>query len=712
MQILGTIHNWPIQRKLLLIILATLLASLGLVMIGIVGYELSTYRNRLAQEVTQVGGFIAANSAPTLAFDDEQTARQILATLKASPAVAFAVLYTADGRVFAAYSRSEQHTVSPPAEPGPARLEFSGRQLELVRPVEQKGLPLGTLFLVADTASVYGRLRNYIGIVLVVSTAVGGGAILLQRLLQRLISEPLLELCGMAERIAGGDLNANVPVKSDDQIGRLAGAFNRMTGELANSYRELEESRARLAGIVGTAMDAIITTDADRRILLFNASAERMFDCRSADAIGSSIARFIPACFDETFSTGQAALSGLKGVRASGDEFPIEASISALEVGGSKLFTVIVRDITERKEAEEALRASEHRLERAEEIAHFGYWRYDMILDHMTWSDETYRIHGVTPGGFPPSFDRYLQFVHPDDREHVDQAIKKRELDLQYRIIRPNGVLRYLTATGEVLRDERGEIVALFGTFLDTTELRRTERDLQEKNAELERFIYTVSHDLKSPLVTVKTFLGYLEQDMTSDNSERIEKDMIYIRTAAEKMGLLLDELLEMSRIGRLINPPVRVMFRVLVEEALQAVAGSISERGVEVQVSGDITLYGDRPRLVEIWQNLVENAVKFMGDQASPRIEIGLENVGGEPVFFVCDNGAGVDPRYAKKIFGLFEKLDPKSKGTGLGLALVKRIVEFYQGTVWVESPGIGQGACFRFTLPETLKEKHRSID
>ena len=705
MLIFDTIGNMAIQRKLLLIIGATLVVSLVLAMVGIVGYELSTYRARLAQHVTEVGSFLAANSGPTLAFEDAETARDILATLKGSPEVAFAVLYAADGSVFASYTRSDQPPTSAPASPGPPRLELAVRHLEFVRPVEQLGLPLGTLYLRADMARVYLRLRNYARIVLLVSLAIGAGALLLQGLLRRLISEPLLELSGMAERIAGGDLTARVPVRSGDEIGRLAGAFNRMTGELDRSYKKLQESRARLAGIVGTALDAIITTDADRRILLFNAAAERMFGCPAADAVGSSIDRFIPVPFQETGATGRTAVGELKGVRQNGEEFPIEASLSALETGEGRLVTVILRDITERKEAEEALRASEYRLRRAEEIAHFGNWRYDAATDHITWSDETYRIHGVTPGGFQPTFAGYLQFVHPDDREHFEQALKKLDLDFQFRIVRADGVLRYLTATGEVQRDDKGEVKDLFGTYFDTTELRQAERELQEKNAE-ERFTYTVSHDLRSPLVTVQTFLGYLEQDLASHDSERVEKDIAYIRSAAEKMGLLLDELLEMSRIGRLVNPPVQVTFHELVEEAQLAVAGNIAERGVEVQVLGDdVTLYGDRPRLVEIWQNLVENAVKFMGEQASPRIEIGLERVSGEQVFYVRDNGVGIDPRYAEKVFGLFEKLDSKSKGTGLGLALVRRVVQLYQGRVWVESPGVGEGACFRFTLPAALQ-------
>ena len=200
--------------------------------------------------------------------------------------------------------------------------------------------------------------------------------------------------------------------------------------------------------------------------------------------------------------------------------------------------------------------------------------------------------------------------------------------------------------------------------------------------------------------------MGCLEQDLARSDRERIEKDMHHIHTAAGKMARLLDELLEMSRVGRIVNPPVWVTFQTLVEEALSAVAGRIMERRVEVSLGNEsVTLYGDRSRLVEIWQNLVENAVKFMGDQPSPRIEIGTELHGRDTVFFVRDNGIGIDPRHQAKVFGLFEKLDPNHEGTGLGLALVKRIVELYKGTVWLESQGLGQGACFRFTLPEAVK-------
>ncbi|MFH0995659.1 MAG: sensor histidine kinase [Pseudomonadota bacterium] len=236
----------------------------------------------------------------------------------------------------------------------------------------------------------------------------------------------------------------------------------------------------------------------------------------------------------------------------------------------------------------------------------------------------------------------------------------------------------------------------------EVAERERIEASLRDKNAEMEHFIYRVSHDLKSPLVTAGAFLEYLKKDIAAQDLERVGKDMSYIRSAVEKMDQLLGELLELSRIGRVVRAPVAISFQNLVGEALSAVAGHIARQKVDVRVGeADVVLHGDAFRLSEIWQNLVENAIKYMGDQPHPSIEIGAERRKGEMAFFVRDNGMGIKPDDQAKIFGLFQKLNSGSEGTGLGLALVKRIVEMYGGRVWVESEGMGQGSCFWFTLP-----------
>ena len=226
--------------------------------------------------------------------------------------------------------------------------------------------------------------------------------------------------------------------------------------------------------------------------------------------------------------------------------------------------------------------------------------------------------------------------------------------------------------------------------------------ELEAKNAELERFTYTVSHDLKSPLITISGFVGLLESDARSGNAEKFKVDMQRINEAVEKMRRLLNELLELSRIGRLVNPPSETSFAKITEEALALTRGRLMAGEIKVNVQPDLPVVrGDRPRLVEVMQNLIDNAAKFMGDHPAPQIDIGVQMKNNEHIFFVRDNGIGIQPEYHEKVFGLFDKLDAQSEGTGVGLALAKRIVEVHSGRIWVESEGKGKGSMFCFTLP-----------
>ncbi|HND47132.1 MAG TPA: ATP-binding protein, partial [Anaerolineales bacterium] len=224
--------------------------------------------------------------------------------------------------------------------------------------------------------------------------------------------------------------------------------------------------------------------------------------------------------------------------------------------------------------------------------------------------------------------------------------------------------------------------------------------ELEVKNAELERFTYTVSHDLKSPVITIRGFLGFLEQDALSGNVTRLRGDIQRIADATDKMQTLLNELLELSRIGRLVNPPNLVPFNEIVSEALELVLGRIQKNHVQVHTQDEMeAVYVDRQRMVEAVQNLIDNAAKFVGE--NPKIEIGQRGRDGNMLlFFIKDNGIGIPHVHHERIFGLFNKLDAISEGTGIGLALVRRIIEVHKGRIWVQSEP-GQGSTFFFTLP-----------
>jgi signal transduction histidine kinase len=234
-------------------------------------------------------------------------------------------------------------------------------------------------------------------------------------------------------------------------------------------------------------------------------------------------------------------------------------------------------------------------------------------------------------------------------------------------------------------------------------------KDLEAKNAELERFTYTVSHDLKSPLVTIGGFIGIIEEDIRKGNIDRVPRSTGRIREAARKMRQLLDELLELSRIGRLANPAIEISFGELAREAVELVQGELTARQVEVKIEADLPwVFVDRIRIVEVLQNLISNAIKFMGERTDPLIEICVRKTDQQPVFYVRDNGIGIAPEYHERIFGLFNKLDLTSDGTGIGLALVKRIIEVHGGTIWVES-ALGKGATFFFTLADKNQQEQR---
>ncbi len=351
------------------------------------------------------------------------------------------------------------------------------------------------------------------------------------------------------------------------------------------------------------------------------------------------------------------------------------------------------------------LQESENKLRMALEGARMAPWVWNMRADRVTGWEKVAEVLGVDLADYGDTSRAYRKIVHPEDGERFDDIMATAandggEYEFEHRILRPDGSAGWILGKGRVICDDSGRASTMSGIVYDISERKQAEIDLAVKHEELERFTYSVSHDLKSPLVTIGGFLGLLEEDIEKGAHERVRRDLDQISTAVDKMARLLEELLELSRVGRLVNPPEVVPLAELVDEARQMTAAA--RQDVELKVDTELPeVWGDRTRLLQVFQNLLENAFKFSGGQETSRVEVGADSKAGRILCWVADNGIGIEASYHDKIFELFQRLDSDVQGSGVGLALVKRIVEHHGGRIWVESEGRGKGSTFYFTLP-----------
>ena len=307
--------------------------------------------------------------------------------------------------------------------------------------------------------------------------------------------------------------------------------------------------------------------------------------------------------------------------------------------------------------------------------------------------------------------------------EHFEALLEGLEAALRGNIVHHERNLhlpRKETVMDVVNVPDIGSDGAVRGVYLllrDITHIKRREiekerlmAELAAKNSELEQFAYSVSHDLKSPLITILGSVEYLDsaessKDERSTDSARAKEDLNRIQHAAETMDRMLDELLELARLGVIESKKERVCLNELAQDTTRLLAGRIASRQAEVTISdGMPKVLGDRQRLQRVFQNLVDNGVKFTDENQAPKIEIGARFVDAaqrEVLCWVRDQGTGISDDLVDKVFDLFRQADRKKEGTGVGLAIAQRIVEGHGGRIWVESEGIGHGSTFFLTLP-----------
>ncbi|GAB4541534.1 MAG: hypothetical protein Fur002_10110 [Anaerolineales bacterium] len=384
------------------------------------------------------------------------------------------------------------------------------------------------------------------------------------------------------------------------------------------------------------------------------------------------------------------------------------AALAALAIHNTRLYEQMQRELAERKTAEAALRESDERMRVI--LASIPDMIFEMSQDGLFL--DMLAAAEVKPL-FPPSFfiGKNVKDVMPAPVAEqtlfaLRRAVETRQMHaFEYELLESSGS-RFYEARLSAISSSSAMVMVRDITQRKFVQSEREKliNELEEKNSELERFTYTVSHDLKSPLITIKGFLGFLEKSAASGNVARLQGDIARIAEAADKMQTLLNDLLNLSRIGRISEPPQRIDVAELTREVAELLHGRLHEKPFEVSIGQNLPpVYGDRRRLFEVFQNLIDNAAKFIGDAERPRIEIGHQGFENDmPVFYVRDNGIGIAAEHRERVFGLFNKLDAQSEGTGIGLALVKRIIEVHKGRIWVESEE-GRGATFFFTLPQS---------
>ncbi len=517
-------------------------------------------------------------------------------------------------------------------------------------------------------------------------------------------------------------------------------AFMRDITDRKRAEEALRRSEARKSAMLETALDAIVTIDQQGKILEWNPAAEKIFGYSRELALGRSFAELMSQGandelgrkgFARYLQTARGRLLGqrmeLMAKRANGAEFPVELTIAHIAGGDEMVFTSFIRDITDRRRTEEALRKSEERFRLlVEGVEDYAIYMLDTHGRVTTWNVGAERIHGYRAQEIIGR--RFHRFYTPEDaeRKKPDQALAVATSEGRYQdehwLVRKNGSPFWASFVITALRDETGKLTGFSSIARDVTKRKHAEDEIRRLNTalelqvrertaeleaayqEMEAFSYSISHDLRAPLIHIAGFVEMLKADLGPKLDDRSRRHLDTICNSTEHMGRMIAELLMISRLGRAEMHKVRLNLGDVVKDAQRELSEDLQNRTVSWMVSDLPEVQADPVLMRQAIVNLLSNALKFTRTRPEARIEVGVLPKDNEDVIFVRDNGVGFDMKYAGKLFGVFQRMHPASEfeGMGIGLAKTKRIVQRHGGRTWAESVP-NEGATFFFSLPRT---------
>lgn len=489
--------------------------------------------------------------------------------------------------------------------------------------------------------------------------------------------------------------------------------------------KEVEKIRNYLATVVRQSNDAIYLHDEEGRIISWNEGAEKMYAYSEKEALQMKIWNIIPDYIQA--ESGEMITSVTYGKKIQDVETKritrhgklldvlFSASVLADSPSSHKLIAITERNITQQKLADGQLRESERRFRNLFESAPYPMWVYDLSsLKFLEVNQTAISLYGYSREEF---LAMKITDIRPsEDVDRVMQYVTRREEEVQtssgWKHRLRNGQLIDVEITSHLI-DYKGHEAALV-VAKNVTERKKAEEHIKQLNAELqnnilqlettnkelESFSYSVSHDLRAPLRALDGYARILEEDYTEILDDEAKRLLGNIQRNARKMGTLIDDLLAFSRLGRKEVQKSEIDTEKMVQDILNEIAST--EHNAKIKVGPLPSAYGDKALLNQVWINLISNAIKYSATKESPEIEIGATELGNEMVFFTKDNGVGFDMKYANKLFGVFQRLHSPSEfdGTGIGLAIVQRIISKHGGRIWAEAKQ-DEGATFYFTLP-----------